>query len=430
MKVIWMINIPLPEASLLMNESPLPIGGWLINASQDLAAKAGCDLHIIFPQKGIKETLKLEGSLIKYYAISLVNTKKMIDNNSQLDEIVADINPDIIHIYGTEMNHSLAMINVANKRNINTVISIQGLVSIYEKHMYANLPNRVIFGNTIRNILNRDSVRQLRKKFIYRGKNEIKALKGTENIIGRTSWDRACTSQINPMARYHFCNETLRESFYQYEWKYNQIEEFSIFLSQADYPIKGLHYVIEAMCYVVKQFPQTKLYISGKNITKADTLKDKLLMTAYGKYISKLIKNYKLENNITFLGYLDEKEMCERYLKSNLFICPSSIENSPNSLGEAMILGVPCIASNVGGVMDMMQHKEEGFIYQGDAPYMLAYYICEVFKDKDMQVRISEKAKKHARDTHNKTKNTNRLIEIYTEIIEDKYQNCKEEVVK
>lgn len=71
--------------------------------------------------------------------------------------------------------------------------------------------------------------------------------------------------------------------------------------------------------------------------------------------------------------------MKERYLKSQVFVLPSSIENSPNSLGEAMLLGVPCIASDVGGVRCLMTHSVEGLIYPADDPRLLAYDICEMF---------------------------------------------------
>ena len=67
--------------------------------------------------------------------------------------------------------------------------------------------------------------------------------------------------------------------------------------------------------------------------------------------------------------------MKERFLKSNVFVSPSTIENSPNSLGEAMLLGIPCISSDVGGVKNLLKHEEEGYVYQTDAPYMLAYYV-------------------------------------------------------
>ena len=309
------------------------------------------------------------------------------------------------------------MVNVCKKIGIETIISIQGLVSIYAKHIYANLPFNAIYGFTLRNLLRKDSVYLHKKTFVLRGKNEIKSLQKTKHIIGRTTWDKACSSQINPEAKYHFCNETLREEFYKHQWEVNNCEKHSIFLSQGQYPIKGLHYMLEAMPLILKKFPNAKVYISGKDITKSDTFKDKLLMTYYGKYIKKMIIRMDLERNIVFTGPLDEEKMCHRYLKSHVFVCPSSIENSPNSLGEAMVLGVPCVASDVGGVSDMLKHKEEGFVYQTDAPYMLAHYVCEIFENEDLAMKFSKNARIHALKTHDPLTNTAQLIKIYKNIL-------------
>lgn len=242
---------------------------------------------------------------------------------------------------------------------IYTVISIQGLVSIYEKHIYANLPFNTIYGFTLRNLLRRDSVYLHKKTFELRGENEVEPLENTNHIIGRTTWDKACSNQINPKANYHFCNETLREEFYKHQWSINDCEKHSIFLSQGQYPIKGLHYMLEAMPIILKKFPGAKVYISGKDITKSDCIKDKLLLTYYGKYIRKMISSLGLEEKVVFTGPLDEQKMCQRYLKSNVFVCPSSIENSPNSLGEAMVLGVPCVASDVSGVSECLSIKKK-----------------------------------------------------------------------
>ena len=282
--------------------------------------------------------------------------------------------------------------------------------------MYSNLPIHAIYGNTLRNIIRKDNVNGLKKRFKDRGKREIEALKNTNHVIGRTTWDKACSNLINPEAKYHFCNETLREAFYKREWDINDCEKHSIFLSQGQYPIKGFHYVLEAMPLILKKFPEAKIYISGRDITKSDSLKDKLLMTYYGKYIKKLIKKFGLGNRIVFTGPLDEEKMLQRYLNSHVFVCPSSIENSPNSLGEAMLLGVPCVASYVGGIPDMLKDKEEGFLYQHDAPYMLAHYICEIFENKDLAMRFSKNAREHALKTHDRDENTRKLIEIYGEI--------------
>lgn len=231
MNILWLINIPLPEASQLMGENPSPFGGWLINASKDLANKEDVELSIAFPSNKANKFRELKGEKINYYPFIPVkeNDNKVIENNESFETLLNNLKPDIVHIYGTEIAHTLSMVNTCNKINIKTVISVQGLVSIIEKHMYSNLPIYAIYGNTFRNIIRKDNVRGLKKLFRNRGKNEIEAIKRTNHIIGRTTWDKACSNQINPQANYHFCNETLREEFYKHQWDVNDCEKHSIF---------------------------------------------------------------------------------------------------------------------------------------------------------------------------------------------------------
>ena len=308
------------------------------------------------------------------------------------------------------------MVNVCQKKNINTIISIQGLVSIYARHYMACLPANVQNRFTIRDFIKQDNLKQQQSKFIKRGALEIAALHKIKHIIGRTTWDRACTYQINPDAEYHFCNEILRNEFYKHIWDINQCEKHSIFVSQGSYPIKGLHFMLEAMPLILKRFPDAKIYISGRNIIKSDTLKDKLKISSYGKYIKELIRRYQLEQHVTFTGILDEKQMCERYLQSHISVSPSMIENESNSLSEAKIMGVPCVASYVGGVTDRIQHGLDGFLYQTDASYMLVHYVCEIFANDNLALQFSKKAREHAMRIHDAQTNLNTLLDIYEQI--------------
>ena len=113
---------------------------------------------------------------------------------------------------------------------------------------------------------------------------------------------------------------------------------------------------------------------------------------------------------------LDEKAMCERFLKSNVFVSPSSIENESNSVSEAMLMGVPTISSFVGGVTNRLIHNKEGYMYQHDSPYMLAYYICETFANDEQTKLFSENAKAHASNTNNKNNNLETMLNIYKKI--------------
>ena len=139
----------------------------------------------------------------------------------------------------------------------------------------------------------------------------------------------------------------------------------------------------------------------------------KLKISSFAKYIKRLIAENKLEDKITFTGPLTEGKIKEQFLKSNVFVSPSTIENSPNSLGEAMLLGVPCVTSDVGGVKNLLIHEEEGYVYQTDAPYMLAYYVKKIFEMEEEAGILGAKAKEHAERTHHRKKNLEDLMIIY-----------------
>ena len=92
--------------------------------------------------------------------------------------------------------------------------------------------------------------------------------------------------------------------------------------------------------------------------------------------------------------------MKERYLLSHVFVCPSSLENSPNSLGEAMLLGVPCVASNVGGIPSMMVGGQDGLLFPPGDIEALASSIIEIFDSEAITRVYSRNAKKHAHENH------------------------------
>lgn len=418
MKILWVTNVSLPEASFSLKEKPTPFGGWLVNTSKVISEQKNIELHVAFPHKKEKEIKKLKGTNINYHLFPLIDLKNKDSKKSKenISNLLRDIQPDIVHIFGTEYAHSLVFVKECIRLNIKSIVTIQGLISVISKHYMANLPHYVQKRFTLRDLLKRDNIYIQQKKFEERGELEKETIKLAENIIGRTTWDRACTLQINPKANYYHCNETLRDSFYYDKWDINDCEKHTLFLSQGSYPIKGLHYILEAMPLILEEFPDTKLYVAGQDITRSGSLVDKLKLSSYGKYIKSLISKYNLKGRIAFTGLLDEDQMRKRYLKTNVFVSPSVIENSPNSLAEAMILGVPTVTSHVGGVPDMFSHNEHGFTYQSDAPYMLAYYICELFRNKEKAVRYSNKSFEHAHETHNPSSNLKKLLEIYHKI--------------
>jgi glycosyltransferase involved in cell wall biosynthesis len=211
-------------------------------------------------------------------------------------------------------------------------------------------------------------------------------------------------------------NETLREEFYTDTWNIDRIERNSIFVSQGNYPIKGLHYLIEVLPDIVAEYEDTVVYVAGDVITNNDSIKDKIKISGYGKYILKMIKKSHLENHVKFVGRLEADKMCARFLKTHVFVCPSAIENSPNSVGEAMILGVPVVSSDVGGVHNLLDNKKDGILYPKNKTQELKKAILRIFDDDKLAMSFSSNARAHALKTHDPETNYKRLLEIYNEI--------------
>lgn len=417
-QVIWLCNVPTPKASEAFGWDVTSVGGWMFWLSERLGKSTEYKLNLIFKSNNVKEVIKKEYDGINYYAIPnfTPDIKKYSKKcEKTFEEIISSIKPDIIHIFGTEYSHTLAMINASIHLNVleKCVISIQGLVSVYAKYYFGNLDEKEKKTVSLRDILKLNTLLLQKKNFEKRGIYEKEALKKVCNVIGRTDWDKALTKQFNPEVSYYFNNENLRDSFYENEWDYNKCQKHSLFLSQGHNPLKGLDVLLKALPQVLKYYPDTKVYVAGYKNTS------KIKKSSYEKILMRLIKKNKLENNIEFLGMKNEKEMVDEYLRANLFICPSSIENSPNSVGEAMLLGTPVIASYVGGTSNLLKDKEEGYLYQSDADYMLAYYIIDLFTNIDKARSFSKKAREHALSTHNREKNFNELLKIYEIIIKN-----------
>lgn len=414
MRILWKCNLPIRPIAEKENLNVSPFGGWMEGVYKSIIKNQDITLGICFPYHGKKIRGVIDG--VEYFSFSDLQCK---DKNVQIlqgefELIIQHFAPDIIHIFGTEYFHTYALTEAFNNPE-RTIVQIQGLVSVCAKHYMAGLPLFVQYGTYLRELYYRNNLVTERKKFEQLGKYEIAALRKVNHIIGRTDWDRACAEQVNGNADYYHCNENLRDSFYDNKWKIEDVVPHMIFVSQCNYPLKGFHYVLEALAILKRRYNDVRVVATGENFLTKKSYK----RSVYQKYLYKLIKKYDLFDNVEFVGQLNEQQMKNMYLKANVFVSASSIENSSNSIGEAMLLGVPVISSYVGGISSLLEHGKEGYMYQADAPYMLAYYIQKVFDNKEKTKQISKAAKSRAEITHNREKNTETLMTIYQDVMKD-----------
>ncbi|MCL2717341.1 MAG: glycosyltransferase family 4 protein [Lachnospiraceae bacterium] len=447
MKVLWLCNIMLPA---IANELNLPYSnreGWLSGLFNQFIAEDNDDgeLAVCFPYEdratinainariqksdsgqteSSKNVLKFKCGRVTCYGFrENLQTPEKYDSEleKQMNEILEDYLPDIIHIFGSEFPHALALTNVCkDKKRI--LLTIQGLVGKIAKSYTVGLPYDVTKGETIRDIVKNDSIADQQEKFNIRAQHEQLLFALIKHVAGRTRFDYEAAIELNPNVTYHELNESMRESFYQGRWNSIDCEPYSIFVSQGDYPIKGLHYMLEAMPRLILKYPEAHLYVAGNdivgdtNLDMMSILKKKVKISSYGKYLKSLILTNQLEDKVTMLGPLDEAAMKERFLLSSVFVCPSVVENSPNSLCEAMLLGMPVVAAAVGGIPSLLSDGKNGLLYEpGNVRDLTA--AIEIAWDLETGEVIAVAAAKRAKKTHNRILNYMRLREIYNEIM-------------
>lgn len=421
MKILWLTNLRLPIIDEILGiKANFFGGGWLSGLLQTMMENGDNEIVLCYPEFEKKEPVSGSRESISFYGFPVDAKKNRLGLCSidPMKSVFVDIlkkeKPDVIHIHGTEFQYSYAMAKAAEDVGCldKAMASIQGMVSVYAHHFYGNLPRDVKLRKTVKEWIISGGADDGYRAFVRRGKYEIETIKLLHHVLGRTSWDYINCVAINPDIKYHKSNETLRKSFYSGEWKYTGCDKHTVFVSQAGTILKGFHKVVEAAEIVKKFYSDIKICVAGPKIMNGNWIKG----NSYGLYIRRQVTESGLADHIEFLGLQNEQQMKEQMLKANVYVATSSIENSPNSLGEAMLLGMPCVTSDVGGVSDLIVHNKEGYVYPADSADLLSFYIMKVFSQKEKAEMIGKEAQKHARVTHDAECNAKGLMRIYEEI--------------
>ena len=409
MKLLWLCNNAPGVVRSAISGQPASAVNWMDQVLDGLR-KAGIQVRILYRGVGEPGTLP-DGCSYRAFGEEAPWVYRP-ELEAMFREEIRTFQPDVIHSWGVEYDHALAMANAAREEGklVCTVASIQGLCRFLAEHYLDGIPQKVQRQTTFRDFVRKDNLLRQQEKFVLRGKLETQTVQTLKHIIGRTTWDKEKTAIMNPNRQYHFCNETLRAPFYEGQWRYGECKQHRVFASSCSYPIKGFHILLEAMAIVRETYPDATLAVTGRSFAPGDW-KGRLRRGTYEVYLDKLARKYQLP--IVFLGNLSAEEMKRAYLDANVFCLPSTMENSPNALGEAMLLGVPCVAADVGGVRDLLEAGREGRIYPPGDVQALAKHICELFAMEDQAAALGEAARSHAAVTHAPQKNLKDLLAIY-----------------
>lgn len=412
--ILWITDALMPQAAQKLGIKSAHAVSWIDSMSNRLSKNDKVKIAIASRSSSFTSTQELKIDNILYYVLPSDSGKKDYWN-----DIIKRFSPDIVHIYGTESDMGLMWLKY--HQNIPTIVSLQGIISEYIRHYYGGIDfMTMVRFTTIRDLLRPSGFFSGRKKMIKNSKKEIEQLLLAQNVEGRSTWDRVGALKINPSLNYYYCPRLIRTPFYEVQWDIEKVNRYSIFVHQGHYPIKGLHFVLEALSLLKNKYPEVRLYIAGDNVFNPNITFGKYFPMGYTKYLRHLVKRLNVEDNIEFLGRMNAQDVAVRLSCSHVAVIPSAIENAPNSLAEAELVGTPVIASFVGGNMDMLTHNVDGFLYCFNEPGMLADYISRIFDDDEMAIKMSKSAHLTASKRHNPESLEKTLLSIYQQLMEKK----------
>ena len=105
--------------------------------------------------------------------------------------------------------------------------------------------------------------------------------------------------------------------------------------------------------------------------------------------IRKLIKKHKLQNKVKLLGAIPNTRVMKYYAQSDVFLMPSNEEGMPRVLLEAQAMGVPFVASDVGGVRDIISDAAQEFVLPKGDIDAFAGKITALIDDLSLREKLS-----------------------------------------
>lgn len=412
MKVLWFSNSPAAAYS----ESLKGTGGWMV--ALDRAIQEKVELHVAYdypynhpPFKNGKTTYHpvFSGNII----LELLKKRWIPNYHKRLVKdylkIVDEVRPDIIHIHGSENTYH----RIVGKTDVPVVLSIQGNPTVYAQKYYSGFHGKYInmrIGKVSLNsfVFGRRSFKDGLKGLKWMSNIEQEDFRNLHFFIGRTDWDRRITGILAPNSQYFVVNEALRDSFYLNEWGMDAPKnKLIIHTTNGNNYYKGF----ETLCHALTLLNNVGLEVEWRVAGVSESSEINIITKKF------LGEEYPLRG-LKLLGALDEKGLIDSLLTSHMYVMPSHIENSPNNLCEAMILGMPCITTLAGGSDSILINKKEGLVIQDGDPWSMAGAILELKNDWDTAMMYGKQARIHALERHNKDKIVNDLIETYQTIID------------
>lgn len=392
-KVLWLAPYPISQVpgvkfSKSHNFHPAT---WIVNLGEELSTNKEIELHILTENPKITEDQNIFYKNIWFHLVksSVPFTNKGYPsflpihkltyyyfNSYKINKKIKSIAPDIVHAHGTETSYAIT----ALRSKCKCIISIQGIIneiSKFDNH----------FSNKIQSLI------------------ELKVIRLNKHFACRTDFDKSFVRENNSSAVVHHLDEAINKAFFDEGWICD--DKSNILFVGSVSKLKGINILLEALAICKQKISKIILNLIGS------------VNEDYYKTLEKFIINNGLNENVNFLGTQPTEVIRKELNKAQIFVLPTLMDNSPNSLAEAMAVGTPSIASDVGGIPSMIENKFNGYLVKSNDPEALAEMMFYLLNNSSERKRISVNAKTTALNRNLPGNVANEAINIYKSILND-----------
>lgn len=422
MKVLWLTNTPGLFYQNKESNGTYNGGGWEASLQLLFAGRTDVSLAVAFESEMEKEK-KVEQDGFIYYPIyskpkSAFNKLKLyyggykhVDSGlhiPRIKEIIEDFTPDIIHIHGLE--NTLANILLHDIANVPIVVSLQGLLLPYSEAFFPEGVDEhsFRFPLSLSEHIFRNGYRYAYKSIRVRAEHEMLLWAKVKNVFGRTCWDKSMCERYSSGVSYHYGGEVLRDAFYanagSHEAK-EDIRQIRICSTISNTVYKGLDVILKTAKTLQEKGVDYEWNVIGIDASCR-------LIKHFSRQFHIDVKSL----NIKFCGVKNAREIVDMVRLSDVFIHPSHIDNSPNSVCEAQMIGCPVIANNVGGLPSLIDDGKTGLLVPTNTIEELVSCICELKQNAALRRAISANSVAVALKRHDRNTIIEHLIRSYNKI--------------
>jgi glycosyltransferase involved in cell wall biosynthesis len=415
MKVLW---FEVSEPSAYASEQHVT-NGWQDSLERIVRTIPEIELLIAFRSKNYTEEKTINGVTYIPFPIKINPIEKKIRNYWDLyvkrmlaaeKQIIEKYNPDIIHIFGTEWLFGL----IAAHTNVPVIIHIMGAMIPYNN---ANYPPGYSYTEKIcRNIF---SPNRLWKTWKSHGTSkqrenwERKTWELVDYYMGRTQWDASLSRILHPGRRYYHVEEALRYDFItsNNHWRLSTSKKIRLVSTGCSTFWKGPDMMLKVAQILKEQNVDFEWNVAGR------------MQPDVKKWVESKGKKRFSDCHVNILGFTSPNELVRLLCSSTIYVHTAYIDNSPNAICEAQMLGLPVVSTNVGGISSLVRDGKDGILVPANDPWQMADAILRLSQDNNMMFEFSQNTSSFAKKRHADDNIRKQLMDVYYDMLNKENQD-------